>query len=145
MLPIAAYYSRVRRFFGFGGGEGEVGGSWRVVRSGLVGWLVGGRVDVEVGFWQGFGSWGYPGCGGGVEKASETFRVNLHPTTKRETILANSTIMAATGSENSVRTEETQTVQKCKRCKENGSVVVVRHESLCRFVSSSVVGLYEPL
>lgn len=84
MLPIAAYYSRLRRFFGFGGGErgGVRGGSLGA------GWLVGGRVDVEVGFWQGFGCWGYPGCGGDVEKASETFRVNLHPTTKRETILA---------------------------------------------------------
>lgn len=78
-----------------------------------------------------------------LKRLLKLFGSTFTPLRNEKRSLRYSDTMAATGPENSVRTGETQ-IQKCKRCKENDSVVVVRHESLCRFVSSSVVGLYEP-
>lgn len=45
--------------------------------------------------------------------------------------------MVTTELENGVRALELKAIQKCKRCKEIDALVIVRQESLCRFVPYS--------
>lgn len=53
--------------------------------------------------------------------------------------------MVTTELENGVRALELEAIQKCKRCKEIDALVIVRQESLCRFVPYSRRGTFHSL
>lgn len=53
--------------------------------------------------------------------------------------------MVTTELENGIRALELKAIQKCKRCKEIDALVIVRQESLCRFVPYSRRGTFHSL